>query len=124
MSRVPFAIYDNVFEYYDYDNNNYDFTSATLYVPKGTKAKYEATDGWNNFSTIFELGSGTPSTAGDVNGDEGVDVGNVMAVINYMAGQSTLSKEQTDVNGDGSVDVDDVMAIINLMPGGNKTLWQ
>ena len=46
----PFAINDNVF------STNGVFTTATLYVPKGTKAKYEATDGWKNFSpNIVEM---------------------------------------------------------------------
>ena len=31
--------------------------SATLYVPKGTKEKYEATPAWNQFQTIVEIGS-------------------------------------------------------------------
>lgn len=46
----PFAIKDNVF------STNGVFTTATLYVPKGTKAKYEVTDGWKNFSpNIVEI---------------------------------------------------------------------
>lgn len=28
--------------------------NATLYVPSGTKAKYEATDGWRDFKNIVE----------------------------------------------------------------------
>ena len=31
------------------------YTNATLYVPVGTKAKYEATDGWNQFINIVEM---------------------------------------------------------------------
>lgn len=30
------------------------YTTATLYVPKGTKEKYKATDGWKEFQTIVE----------------------------------------------------------------------
>lgn len=32
------------------------FTTATLYVPAGTKAQYQATDGWKNFRNIVEQG--------------------------------------------------------------------
>ena len=28
--------------------------NATLYVPSGTKAKYEATDGWRDFKNIVQ----------------------------------------------------------------------
>ena len=31
--------------------------SIPLYVPVGTKAKYEATDGWKDFKTILEIGT-------------------------------------------------------------------
>jgi hypothetical protein len=55
-------------------------------------------------------------TRGDVNGDGGVDVGDVMAIINFMAGQPNgVTLDRADVNGDGTVDVGDVMAVINIM---------
>lgn len=44
----PFVINSNTFE--DRVKNN-----ATLYVPVGTKAKYEATDGWKEFKNIVEM---------------------------------------------------------------------
>ena len=53
MIKDVFPINDNVFQYWD--NNERKFTSATLYVPAGTKAKYEATDGWKNFRNIVEM---------------------------------------------------------------------
>ena len=55
----PFAISDYVFWYYDSNNGIYRFTPAKLYVPVGTKAKYEATDGWKNFESIVEPGPET-----------------------------------------------------------------
>lgn len=45
--REPFGMKDNYFEQSVY-------TNATLYVPKGTKEKYQATDGWKEFQTIVE----------------------------------------------------------------------
>ena len=47
MIEEPFSIWYNTFE------GAYD--SATLYVPKGTEAKYQATDGWKLFNRIVEL---------------------------------------------------------------------
>ena len=44
----PFEIDESVF------SSNNGFTSATLYVPKGTKEKYEATSAWNKFQKMEE----------------------------------------------------------------------
>ena len=56
--KEPFAIADDVFQT-SYSSGK--FTDATLYVPAGTKSKYEATDGWKNFTTIVEGGSVVPT---------------------------------------------------------------
>lgn len=45
----PFDISGDVFEYMA--------EKTTLYVPDGTKSKYEAKTGWNSFSKIIEYGS-------------------------------------------------------------------
>ena len=52
---------------------------------------------------------------GDVNHDGKVDINDVVAVINHMAG--TAVWEDANVNGDsdGNVDINDVVAIINIM---------
>lgn len=42
------------FNVYDETNSKMLFTTATLYVPNGTKAKYEAAKGWKDFKTIIE----------------------------------------------------------------------
>jgi len=49
----PFSI-SSVFGVYSGDY----FNNATLYVPVGTKEKYQATDGWKKFQNIVE---GTPT---------------------------------------------------------------
>lgn len=46
----PFAIPDDVFD--DWSYSVYD--NAVLYVPVGTKTKYETTEGWNKFKHIVE----------------------------------------------------------------------
>ena len=50
----PFEISKDVFGGYGMDAQWIDFTSATLYVPVGTKTKYEATPAWNLFQIIVE----------------------------------------------------------------------
>lgn len=46
LIQEPFEINEYVFSVY---------SSATLYVPEGTKAKYEATSAWNQFQNIVEI---------------------------------------------------------------------
>jgi len=48
-------------------------------------------------------------------------VGDIMAIINYMAGQANMGVDVADVNGDGNVNVGDVMSVINIMAGYNLT---
>ena len=48
--QEPFAINSSVFSYISSD--------ATLYVPAGTKSKYESTTGWSAFKNIVEMGAG------------------------------------------------------------------
>ena len=54
---------------------------------------------------------------GDVNEDGKVDISDVVAVINQMAGQAF--RKYADVNGDNQVDISDIVAIINIMASGN-----
>ena len=51
---------------------------------------------------------------GDVNGDGEVDISDVVAVINTMAGDTTF-KATADVNEDDTTDISDVVSIINIM---------
>ena len=55
-SRItaPYDIPDNVFEYKDESGKTDGYLRATLYVPTGTKDRYETTNGWKNFKYIEE----------------------------------------------------------------------
>ena len=61
LNPVPVAISDNVFHMTETWNEDYtesttsDFTTATLYVPHGCKAAYQAAEGWKNFQNIVEM---------------------------------------------------------------------
>ena len=54
LIEEPFEINSNVFEVPTFKTGINDFTSATLNVPAGTKAKYESTPAWNKFKNIVE----------------------------------------------------------------------
>lgn len=51
----PFDIDENNFWSWNYEEQQYEFTTATLYVPAGAKTKYESKSGWNQFSNIVEM---------------------------------------------------------------------
>lgn len=108
LIEEPFKIDETVF--WDYYNDA--MTSATLYVPKGTKEEYQATTGWNGFKTIIEIGD---QPKGDVNGDLTVDVADIASVIDVMAKGD--NDAVADVNKDGTVDVADIATIIDVMAG-------
>jgi hypothetical protein len=57
----------------------------------------------------------TKVVKGDVNYDALIDVEDVVAVVNYILGETPAGflPEAADVNGDNTIDVDDVVAIVN-----------
>lgn len=65
MSKVPIKIHENGF-FLSTDEVN-TFNNATLYVPKGTKVKYQEADVWKNFKNIVEF---EPSGIDDIVADE------------------------------------------------------
>jgi hypothetical protein len=55
---------------------------------------------------------------GDVNGDGEVNVGDLVSVSNFMAGEGgDITLEAADVNKDGEVNVGDMVVISNIMSG-------
>mgnify|MGYP006873233086 CR=1 FL=1 len=101
LIQDPFEIEESVFQYYDEDWNSH-FTSATLYVPKGTKGKYETTPSWNEFKTIIELDDETTSVEAIANGGSEATV-----TERYALGGQWVSGQQRGLNivrmSDGTV---------------------
>ena len=52
---------------------------------------------------------------GDVNEDDSVDISDIVAIINQIAGTATYAN--ADVNGDDKVDISDIVAVINIIAG-------
>ena len=52
---------------------------------------------------------------GDVNEDGEVNISDIVAIINQMAGGPQYAN--ADVNSDNEVDISDIVAVINIMAG-------
>ncbi len=96
--------------------DEYTFTNranATLYVPSGSKGAYEAKSYWQDFKEIDEF------IDGDVNGDEEVDVLDVVDIVRYTVGSpaETFVSILADINANGEVNVGDAVALVNEIAG-------
>ncbi len=124
LNPVPVEIDDNVFHteiVWNEDgsiNSSKEFTTATLYVPYGSKAAYQQAAGWKNFQNIVEM---VDIVSGDANGDGTVTVTDYIAVANYILGLNPANFNATaaDVNGDNDVNVTDYVGVANIILYGN-----
>ena len=94
--------------------------NATLYVPKGSKAVYEAADYWKEFKEIIEI---DPIVTGDANADGEVNVTDIVATVNKIMGHEDASFNMTaaDVNKDGEINVTDIVMMVNIiMSSGSR----
>ena len=87
--------------------------NATLIVPAGCKAAYEAADYWREFKRIIE------DIHGDVNGDEDVDVVDVVDIARYVVGTpaETFVPILADIDNSGEVNIGDAVALVNEIAG-------
>jgi hypothetical protein len=87
--------------------------NITLYVPKGSKATYEAADYWKEFKADVEM------KEGDANGDETVNITDAESIVNYILGNpsDTFITPSADVNKDGKVNITDAVGIGNIIMG-------
>ena len=100
----PLTISESTFE---------NYTDATLYVPKNSKATYATADIWKEFKAIKEF----PDP--DVNQDGYVDVVDVVDVARFVVGTPSESFDQflADLNGSGEVNVADAVVLVNEIAG-------
>ena len=98
--------------------------NATLYVPKGSKAAYEAADYWKEFKEIVEYEAEDNYILGDVNGNGGVDIGDAVSIVNYLVGKesTTFVEKAADTNNNGGIDIGDAVTIVNFLVGKTSSL--
>ena len=96
----------------------YNRKKATLYVPKGCKAAYQAADYWKEFKEIVEM----EDNVADINRDGDITIADVTALVNIILGKDGVEPYQynhvaADVNGDGDITIADVTALVNVILG-------
>ena len=87
--------------------------NATLIVPVGSKAAYEAANYWKEFKRIIEF------IEGDVNGDGEMDVVDVVDIARYVVGTpaETFVQILADINNNGDVNLGDAVSLVNMIAG-------
>ncbi len=84
------------------------YENATLIVPAGALAAYQAHTVWGRFQHIEEI----PAGSGDVNGG-GIDMSDVLDLANYIVGKPTsVDTAAADVNGNGDITIADVTELL------------
>lgn len=113
----PFTINEDVFQVWDPNASTESFTTATLFVPTGTREAYLATPAWNQFLNIFE--TDPIPTTGDVDGDGDVSSTDITALLSIIFDNNSgePSHKTADVNGDGTIDIADITALVNIILG-------
>ena len=89
------------------------FPSYTIiYVPYGSKAKYEAAQYWKNYNIRM---------LSDSNGDDVVNEIDYSGVASYIMGETpeAFDAEASDVDENGTVDVRDYVGIANIISTGS-----
>ena len=91
--------------------------SLTFSISEETDVEIKASSpSWfkaDNFR--LEYSSSETFNKGDVNQDTKIDISDIVAIINQIAGTATYSN--ADVNGDTKVDISDIVAVINIIAG-------
>ncbi len=70
------------------------------------------------FNTVVLSTSDNPEKKkGDVNLDGQVDISDIVAIINVIAGTASDEQNLADVNNDGKTDISDIVMVINIIAG-------
>lgn len=90
------------------------YEKTVLCVPKGSLQAYREAEGWKEFYHIVEMDE---SMLGDVDGDGVVNIGDVVAIIDYILFSSNngVNLDNADCDQDGIINIGDVVAIIDYL---------
>lgn len=92
-------------------------TDVTIGIKNSATNAWMIWDNWTltYYGTDSKKQPTGSASAGDVNEDTKVDISDIVAIINQIAGTATYAN--ADVNGDTKVDISDIVAVINIIAG-------
>ena len=94
--------------------------NTSVKVNNGVAAKYV---GYNGNGALFSVTFTAARKAGDINGNDKVDLTDVILFKQFIAGwKVTINKPNADVNGDGKADIKDVIILKQHLAGWNVKL--
>jgi len=76
------------------------------------------TSGGNAGLPVSMLVSGSPSLPGDINGDESVNIQDIIILINFILGTDDPDIGEfnaADINSDGVLNIQDIILVVNLI---------
>ena len=88
----------------------FDTYMVNLYVPVGSKERYQQADGWKDFYRIIEKG--------DLDGDGQLTVNDITMLVSLYLDNGTA--ENADMDGDGQITVNDITVLNNLYLDSNE----
>ena len=100
---------------YDFASDSCIYSTAKLFVPNESLARYRADREWGRFSRIVPFIGAGP---GDSNGDGVINVSDVTNLVDLLLSGEELPA-YIDVNGDGNVNVSDVSVLIDQLLSEN-----
>lgn len=95
------------------------YTASGLFQKDEITFSYSVGSTLKGFSKIKFLsdGSGGSGLAGDVNGDNAVNITDISLIVSHILGETLpiFLKENADMNNDKSINVTDVMNVVNIV---------
>ncbi len=113
LAKLRSISFNQVREDLDGDGTNSYENYLILHLTDGTTVTHNIT---NKKMVLFDEAH---NNVGDVNEDGAVNINDVVAIINQMAGTASWANANVNADPDGNVDINDVVSVINIMAGSD-----
>ena len=95
-----------------YNTLNLGTDANKLFVPANTRVTFTLTPGEND---TFTLSYVPAALRGDIDGNGAVEISDVTALLNILAGQAAADGVDIDLDGNGQVNISDVTVLLDIL---------